>query len=147
MFSKEISKCPHMLLHPEVGDIAAILGKNLRSGHTGGRTLFIGVAKKKFTWFKRRPRARCRLHSGSFDHRLRESVAVTEVFVCIVKRWDRFQIEGGKEFDSIALRHIAFVLLSAPLTFGDIACKQYGNSMKVWTCQASNPVIRMVGTC
>src|SRR5215467_5401555 len=147
MFSKEIAKCPHMLLHHEVCDIAAILGKSLRLWHTSGRTLFIGVAKKEFTWFNRWPRARCRLHSRPFDHGLRESVAVTEVFVCIVKRWDRFQIEGGKEFDSIALRHIAFVLLSAPLTFGDIAGKQYGNSMKVWTCQASYPVIRMVGTC
>src|SRR5215467_14637336 len=136
-----------MLLHPEVGDIAAVLGKNVGLWHTGGQTLLIGVAKKEFTWFKRRPRARYRLHSRPFDHGLRESVAVTEVFVCIVKRRGSFQIEGGKEFDSIALRHIAFVLLSAPLTFGDIACKQYGNSMKVWTCQASNPVIRMVGTC
>src|SRR5215467_6818109 len=147
MFSKEIAKGPHMLFHPEVGDIAAVLRKDRRLWNTGSRTLFIGVAKKELTWFKWRPRARCRLHSGSFDHGLRESVAVTEVFVCIVKRWDRFQIEGGKEFDSIALRHIAFVLLSAPLTFGDIAGKQYGNSMKVWTCQASYPVIRMVGTC
>jgi hypothetical protein len=144
MFSEEIAKSAYMLLDHEIGNVAAVARKNVRLGHSASRTFFIGIAKKKFTWLNWRARAGCRLHSRSLDDRLREPIAIAEVLMSVVKRRDSFQIKGGEKFNSLALLHVAFVLLPTPLALRDIACEQYGNGVQGWTCQASHPVIRMV---
>jgi hypothetical protein len=147
MFSEKIAKSAYMLLDHEIGNVATVARKNLRLGHSGSRAFLIGIAKKEFTWLDWRARAGCRLHSGSLDDWLREPIAVAEVFMSIVKRRDSFQIKGGQKFNSLALLQIAFMLLATPLSLRDIAREQYDNGMQGWTCQASNPVIRMVGSC
>src|SRR6266850_6443624 len=103
MFPEKIAKCAHMLFHPQIRDIAAVTRKNPRLRHSRGRTFFIRIPEKKFTWFDRRARAGCRLDSRSLDNRLREPVAVSEVFVSVVERRKGFQIQGGEKFDSLAL--------------------------------------------
>ena len=92
MFPEKIAKCAHMLFHHQIRDIAAVTKKNPRLRHSRGRTFFIRIPEKEFTWFDRRARAGCRLHSRSLDNRLREPVAVSEMFVSVVERRKGFQI-------------------------------------------------------
>jgi hypothetical protein len=144
MLTEKIAKRAYVFFHPEIGNIATIVRENLRLRQPDGRAILIGITKKEFPWFNRRTGARCRLYTRSFDDWLREPVAVAEVFVSVVKRGDRLQIQRGEKFHSLAFRHISFMFLLAPLTFNNVACKQYGDGMQVWTCQVPNPVIRVI---
>ena len=92
MFPEKIAKCAHMFFNSQIRDIAAVTRKNRRLRHSRDRTVFIRVPEKEFTWFDRRARAGRRLHSRSFDNRLRESVAVSKMFVCVFKRRKGFQV-------------------------------------------------------
>jgi hypothetical protein len=69
------------------------------------------------------------------------------VFVSVVKWRDSFHIQGGQQFDSLASRHILFVLLATALTFRDIAGKQYNDRMQAGTGEPSNPMIRVIRAC
>ena len=69
------------------------------------------------------------------------------MFVSVVERRDSFQIQRGQHFDSVALRHIPFVLPATALTFRDIAGKQYDNRMQVRTGEPSHPMIWMIRAC
>src|SRR5262249_51713495 len=53
VLSEEITKRTHMLFHPEISHIAAVFGKSLRLRHSRSRSLFIAIAKEKFTCFDR----------------------------------------------------------------------------------------------
>src|SRR5690242_2662716 len=134
-----------MLFHPQIRDVAAVTRKNRGLRHSRGGTVFIRVPEKEFTRLNRRPRAWRRLHSSALDNWLREPVAVSKMFVCVVEWRNALQIEGGEKFDSPAFSYIALVLVPAPLAFRDIAGEQNGNGMQVRACQAPQPVVRMVG--
>ena len=47
MGSEEIAKRAYVLLHFQIGNIAAVARKNFRLWHSGSRTFFVRIAKKK----------------------------------------------------------------------------------------------------
>ena len=94
MGSQKIAKRAHMLFHSQIGNVAAVARESFGLWQPSGRTFFVRVAKKKFAGFDRWARAGCRLLFRSCDDRLREPVAVAEVFVSVVERGNRFQIQS-----------------------------------------------------
>src|SRR5258708_34206153 len=103
MGSEEIAKRAYVLLHSQIGNIAAVARKNFWLRQCGSRTLFVSIAKKEFAWFDRWPRAGRRLHSRSLDDRLREPIPVSAGFVSVIERGRSSQIQRGKHFESAAL--------------------------------------------
>ena len=66
---------------------AAVARQNFRLRQFRCRTVFIGIAKDEFAGFDRRPRARCRTNSSSFNFRGREPVAIAKMFTYISERY------------------------------------------------------------
>src|SRR4029077_14724243 len=54
MLTEKVAECTDTLVHPEVGDIAAVAGKDLGLWESRGQTVLVGIAKKEFTSLNRR---------------------------------------------------------------------------------------------
>src|SRR5262249_15447567 len=98
----------------------------------------------EFTCFEGRARARRGHFSRSLNDRLRESIAVSEVFVRVIERRNCLKIQCRQEFDSLASFYMSFVFQLAALPRWDVAGKQDGNGVQVGTFEATDPLIRMI---
>src|ERR1700675_3101854 len=83
LLAEKIAKCANMLFDPEISNIAAVPGENLRLRQSRRRSIFIRIAQKKLAGFNCRTGAGSWLLAYSFDHRLRESVSISKVFVSV----------------------------------------------------------------
>ena len=92
MLPKKVAKCPYVFFHHQVGEITTVARKDFGFRSYGIHAFFVRITQKKFARLESWARARHWLLSRNFDRRLRETITITEVFMCIVERWDRFQV-------------------------------------------------------
>ena len=73
--------------------ITAVARKNLRLRQSGGRTFFVRIAEYEFAWLQRWAGSGRWLFAGTLDDRLRKPIAIAKVFVGVIERRSRLQIE------------------------------------------------------
>ena len=120
MLPEKIAKRTYVLFQPKVCQIATVTRKRRRLRHDGGRTVFVRVAKDEFARFNGRARTGRCFDVDSFDRRLRESIAVTKVFVSVFERWYSLQVQGGEHLYTGAPRDKPLVHVPASFALRDI---------------------------
>ena len=79
LLPQELAERADVLLHAQVGEIAAIARQDLRLRQRRRRSALVVVAEEELAGLHRRSGARRRLLAGSRDDRLRQAVAVAEM--------------------------------------------------------------------
>src|SRR5262249_14526738 len=93
MLAEKLAKSTDMLLQSAIGHERAISGENFRIWQRHHLAAFILMSENEFTRFYRRTRAGRRLYSASFDLGFRKPVAITEMLVRVVKRWNTGKVQ------------------------------------------------------
>ena len=135
-----------MLVHPPVGQKAAVARQDLGLQQWAGVAVFIRIPEEKLARLERRACAGRRLNAQALDLRLRHAVAIPEMVVRIVERRRRLEIECRQRFDPGELRGISLVFAHAALSFRNITREEDHDRMEVLAGKPAHPVIGMVGS-
>jgi hypothetical protein len=128
-----------MFLQPAIRHVAAIAGKYVRLRTIGGHSILVWIAEDEFARLQRRARAGRRLLATAFDDRLRKSVPIPKMVVCMVERRTRIEIKQGQDFDARACRHQLLMLAYAANVLGRVPREQDCNGVQVWACERRRP--------
>src|SRR5262249_13648174 len=144
VLAQKIAEASDVLLHPDVGDVAPVLGKDLGLRHYGNYATLVGIAEKELAGLDGRPGAGRGHDAGALDHRLRQAVPISEMLVSIFERRDRLEVEGGQHLDA-ALFHESLVLSSATLALRHVAREQDDDGVKTGIGEPADPTFGAIG--
>ena len=137
--TKEVPEPAHVLLHPAIGHKASVAREDLRWRQGHGAVL-VRVTEDKLSGLEGRTGAGRRHFTRALDHRLGKAVAVAEMIMGVIERWDGLNIKRRERFDAFAFGQELGMFERTTLQFRRITCKQDHDGMQVGACSLVDPV-------
>ena len=131
---------------PAVGHVAAVARENFGLRAVGYDAVFVRVAKDELARLQRIAGARRRLLARSLDDRLRETVAVAEMIVSIVKRRNGLKVEHREDLDAGAVGDKLLVLRDAAVMFRIVPREENDDRVQIGARKAADPMFGRVQT-
>src|SRR6478672_2148791 len=89
-----------MFLQSEIGDVAAVAGKDFGFRQRRLKTGFVRIAKEEFTGLDGLPRSRSRLVTRAVDGRFRKAIAISEMLMWMRKGRNGGEIQIRQKLDA-----------------------------------------------
>src|SRR5207248_410448 len=115
VLAQEFAKSADVFLHPEVGKITAVVREHLGLRLRRRVAALVDVVKKELDGHDWRTQPVGGLDGQSRDDGWREPNVVSKVFVRVVERWRRFEIESRENLHARNPRQVLVVLLLAAI--------------------------------
>src|SRR6185312_5170140 len=109
------------------------------------RSVLVGIAENEFARLERTARSGRGVFSRSFDDRLREPVAITEMIMGMVERRHGLEVQGRENLHAVARRYQLLMFRHTAVMFGIVPREQDDNGVKRRIGETANPVVGMVG--
>ena len=137
---EKLAKFPHMLLEPPVGHVAAVPRENFGLWTVGYDAVFVGIAQDELAWLQRLAGSGRRFDAISFDGRLRQPVAIAEMFMRVSERRNGLKVEHGEDLDAVAAGDKLPVLRDAPVVLRRVPRKENDDRMQIGARKAADPM-------
>ena len=144
--SQEIAEGAHVLVHPAIGEKAAVPRQDVGLRQWAGVAVFIRIPEEELARLERRACTGRRLDAHALDLRLRHAIAIAEMIVRIIERRSGLEIECRERFHPGELRRVLLVLAHAALPFSDVTREEDHDRVEVRAGKPSHPVIGMIGS-